>query len=72
MYERATDMYSQKGATYLAFKIKEFWMRQGYSGIDTWIDPLIGHHIQSRDLWVPRSNLGPDGLPPGKRVSLAA
>jgi hypothetical protein len=69
--DRPVDMYSQRGATYLAYKIKEYWLSKGYLGIETWIDPVDTPALH-RDYWQPKSNVGSNGFPPGKRADWAA
>jgi hypothetical protein len=68
------NTYSKPGAGALAKKISAYWKARGYSGIETWVEPVwaVRPEDQEGRPYQVRSNIGPSGFPPRKSELAAA
>lgn len=68
------DFLSHDGARLLAQRIRQYWLEQGYPGIQTKLDAVDIQNVKlggEAILYCVRSNIGPDGFPP-KHIAMAA
>jgi Transcription termination factor nusG len=65
------DSTTEAGARVLAWRIESYWRGRGYAGIATRVEEVLGVSTTYRArAFCVRSNLGPDGFPPGGRGEL--
>lgn len=67
--QRPQDRSSESGAKALAFSIRNYWHKRGFSEADAWAertDDGFNPLLRCASYWVVRSNLI-DGWPPGRR-----
>lgn len=60
------DTLTPRGAQALADRIRNFWLAQGYSGIQTWVEQIPGI-MYGQTCYIVRTNMV-RGVPPGGKT----